>query len=620
MKTTGINNIDMTQSEGEALYRSILNASPDGIVISDLESRILMVSTSGLKMLGCDLEEKLTGHFIHELIEPQDRERVSSNIALMFKGIMPGPVEYHGLRVDGSTFYMEINAEFIRDTEVHSTHMIFIIRDITVRKIAQEAIQKRIRALTQPFESGTITFDELFIIDDIQRIQDEFAMATNVAAIITKPDGTPLTAPSNFTYLCSEIIRKNEKGCSNCFKSDAELGRYHPEGPVVQRCLSGGLWDAGASITVGNHHVANWLIGQVRDDSVSEEEMKEYAHEIGVDESAYLEAFRKVPEMSSSHFKHVASALFTLANQLSTTAYQNLQQARFIAERKQAEEYLIENERLLAESQAVVHRDTTNRKKTEEEIQRLNEDLENRVILRTRQLEAVNKELESFSYSVSHDLRAPVRHIIGFSEIIKNECSEQLSEEAKHYLNTISGSAQKMGVLIDDLLSFSRTGRAEITKSCIDMNQVVADALSQVRLSMEERHIDWNVSTMPGVWGDYNLLRQVWINLFDNAVKYTKTRENPVISVGFRDEPDETVFYIYDNGVGFDMRFAHKLFGVFQRLHSISQFDGTGIGLANVRRIISRHGGRTWADAEVDKGATFYFSLPKNESVIISNK
>lgn len=255
--------------------------------------------------------------------------------------------------------------------------------------------------------------------------------------------------------------------------------------------------------------------------------------------------------------------------------------------------------------------DLTGLKMAEEEIKMLNKTLEEKIIERTDQLEVANKELESFSYSVSHDLRAPLRHINGFAEILAKQYSDQLSEEARKHLNTITGSAKKMGVLIDDLLSFSRTGRAELKKSTLKMNQVVEDAIAQINPSLKDRKIDWKILPLSEVNGDFNLLRMVWVNLLDNAVKYTKYKEKTDIQIGYKEEKREFVFYIKDNGVGFDMKYADKLFGVFQRLHSSSQFDGTGIGLANVQRIILRHGGRTWAEAETDKGATFYFSIPK---------
>ena len=237
--------------------------------------------------------------------------------------------------------------------------------------------------------------------------------------------------------------------------------------------------------------------------------------------------------------------------------------------------------------------------------------LEKRIIERTSQLQSVNEELEAFSYSVSHDLRAPLRHINGFAEILTRQYSDELSDDARKHLNTINASAQKMGILIDDLLSFSRTGRAELKRSSLSMEQVVKDALNQIAPAIKDRKIDWKISPLPEVNGDYNLLRLVWINLLDNAVKYTAPKKIAKINIDYKIDKNMFVFHISDNGVGFDMNYSQKLFGVFQRLHSSTQFEGTGIGLANVRRIIVRHGGHTWAEAKPGKGATFYFSLPK---------
>ncbi len=212
-------------------------------------------------------------------------------------------------------------------------------QELAERRRLEMALENRLVVLTRPLDQpGGVAFEDLFELAAIQRLQDEFAVATGVASIITRPDGTPITRPSNFCRLCEGIIRQTETGRTNCFRSDALIGRYHPDGPVIQPCLSGGLWDAGASITVGDRHIANWLIGQVRDETQTEEKMREYAQTIGVNETTFLEAFREVPAMSSARFRQIAQVLFTLANQLSTIAYQNIQQARFIAEAKRAEE------------------------------------------------------------------------------------------------------------------------------------------------------------------------------------------------------------------------------------------------------------------------------------------
>jgi len=253
--------------------------------------------------------------------------------------------------------------------------------------------------------------------------------------------------------------------------------------------------------------------------------------------------------------------------------------------------------------------DITERKRGEENMKRFNQELEESVTKRTEQLEAANKELEAFSYSVSHDLRAPLRHINGFVEILQTSAKEALSDEDRELLDTIADSARHMGKLIDDLLNFSRMGRTELRFLPVKLDSIVQEALKEMRSEMQHREVDLKLGALPEVEGDPAMLRQVFINLISNALKYSRDRHPARIEISSEETATEYVITVRDNGVGFDPAYAHKLFGVFQRLHSPQQFEGTGIGLAIVRRVIARHGGRVWAEGQVDQGAAFFISL-----------
>ena len=286
-----------------------------------------------------------------------------------------------------------------------------------------------------------------------------------------------------------------------------------------------------------------------------------------------------------------------------------------IGQLSRAFDRMSENLQSVTASRDDLDREIMDRKQAEAQVRKLNYELEKRVIERTAKLEESNKELEAFSYSVSHDLRAPLRHIQGFVEMLNKSAGNLLDEKGRRYLFIIGNVANKMGFLIDDLLKFSRMGRAEIKMTTLDLEKLVHALITELHLDTAGRTIEWKIcSPLPLVHCDPSMIRLVMTNLISNALKFTRLCEHAIIEIGsIADENGEPIFFVKDNGVGFDMQYVGKLFGVFQRLHRDEEFEGTGVGLANVRRIISRHGGKTWAEGVLNQGATIFFTLPNKQ-------
>ncbi|MBI9018029.1 MAG: PAS domain S-box protein [Phycisphaerae bacterium] len=324
----------------------IIRSASSALVTFDLDGNITYANPAFVHGWGYDNDKEIIGKPIFDFWKINDiRQEI---MAALLGKTMQWDGELQAIKKDGTAFAAHTSFATVLDDKNKPIALMATSINISKRKMAELALEKRLIALTRPLDDiAEISFEDLFNIEDIQKLQDEFANATGVASIITKTDGTPITRPSNFCKLCN-LIRKTEKGCINCMNSDAAIGKHNVHGSNIEKCSSGGLWDAGAGITVGGKHIANWLIGQVRDDSRSEDSIRQYAKEIGADEQEIVEAFRLVPSMPIKHFEQIAHSLFIFTKQLSDSAYQNIQQARFITERKEAESALKENERRLS--------------------------------------------------------------------------------------------------------------------------------------------------------------------------------------------------------------------------------------------------------------------------------
>lgn len=508
-----------------------------------------------------------------------DYQQIKNVSALNLYGVTPPPFIdiYEKVVKTGIPYKFEDYAQalnkyfsisvFSPEPELFAT----VFLDITEQKLLEKALEEKIYSLTRPLnDKSEIKFEDLFNIDEIQQIQDAFAEATGVASLITDTKGNPITKPTKFVYLCNEIIRKTEKGLKNCMHSDSCIGKLNPDGPIYQPCLSGGLWDGGSSITAGDAHIANWLVGQVLDEDHDKNKMLQYAYEIGTDPVAFKDALEEVPIMSKEKFKKIADAVFVIAKQLSKMALQNMYQARFITELRQKEEII--------------------NKQVEE-------------------LEVKNAELERFAYTVSHDLKSPLITIKGFLGMIQKDVDNERFDRIKGDLNRIANATDKMQHLLEDLLELSRIGRVINPSLHFSLTDVAKEAVELLNALVKENNVKINISdNMPVIFADKIRIREVFQNLIENAVKFREKNRQLEINIGCEKSNEKCVYYIKDNGIGVEKVYLSKIFGLFDKLDPNS--EGTGIGLAIVKRIIELHGGKIWAESEgPGLGMSFYFTL-----------
>jgi PAS domain S-box-containing protein len=569
--------------QAELRFRGFAAATFEGICVV-ARGRIVDANDQFAALFGYQREE-LLGKDALSLVPTEHRAALAHAVETGSDSVF----EHTAMRKDGTTFMAEARGRAVQ-WEGRNVRIV-AVRDITERRRLQAALEKRIVALTCPIDrTSEVGFTDLFNPNEIQKVQDAFAKAAGVASVITTPEGVPLTIPSNFCRLCNSVIRGTEKGRANCYRSDACIGKHNPSGPTIQPCLSGGLWDAGASITVGGRHVANWLVGQVRNEAQDEARMLEYAREIGADIEEFRQALREVPVMSRERFEWVAQAVFVLANELSLRAYQNSQQARLLSERQRAE---AERERLL------------------------------------RELMRKNKELESVVYVSSHDLRSPLVNIQGFSHRLQSGCEQiqrllaepQAPRELKEAvmpifenrvrpsLEFILSSVLKMDGLLNGLLRLSRLGRSALQIENLNMTGLARGAAEAMAFQFQQAGASVMIEELPAGRGDPVQISQVMSNLLDNALKYRDPNRPLSLRVRGKIQSTESVYCVEDNGSGIAPEHHEKIWEIFQRLDPNGTVKGEGLGLSIVRRILDRHDGRAWVESEPGRGSRFFFTL-----------
>jgi PAS domain S-box-containing protein len=623
--------IDITERKrAESRFRQVIEHAPNGMVMVDGEGRMTLVNAQIEQSFGYSRDE-LLGEPIEMLVPQRFRIHHAADrdafIAQPSTRVMGAGRDLYGLRKDGSEFPVEIG---LNPLETDQGMMVLgTIVDITERKQADEKLRRSQEQLAGVIGSA---MDAIITIDDEQSIilfnsaaermflfpsedaigkpLDRFlpkrfrpthqahiedfgrthvtkrAMGSLGAIFGLRADGEEFPIEASISQLESEgrkfytVILRDITERKRSEEALKEQARILDLAPVLIRDLTGRIifWNAGAEQLYG------WK---------PEEALDKLSHQLLQTEFPRPLEEIKARLFGNGHWE--GELVHTKRN----------------GERLVVASHWVLHKNDLDEPRAVleVNNDITERRRAEKEIRRLNEELEERVADRTNQLQAANKELEAFSYSVSHDLRAPLRHINGFSQALLEDYADKLDETGQGYLQEVRSASQEMAQLIDDVLQLARVTRSEMRQEVIDLAELANDVITELREREPDRKVSFNCKDGLTNRGDKRLLRIVLTNLLGNSWKFTSQREEPEITFGSQKVGAENVYFVRDNGAGFDMAYVGKLFGAFQRLHTAGEFEGTGIGLATVQRVVLRHGGRVWAEGAVNQGATFYFTL-----------
>ena len=595
-----------------------------GIAIGDPTTNRIIACNSAFAALHKTRIDDIVGSSILSLYAPADHVQVRESV---MRSDQIGHIQYevNMIRRDGSTFPVQVDLVSVRGDGGDLSYRVATVQDISERKIAEQEIAYQANILAQ-VNDAVIAADENFMIKSWNAAAERMYgwKAEEVVGQTAEKILQTEFSGSTREKVIQQIIQTGE------FFSEVKQARK--DGSRVEVEAHTVSMHDGAGRITGYTSVNRDVTERKRAESAALESETRYHgvldsmmegcqiidfdwRYVYVNEGAAEQGKRTREELLHHTMMEMYpgienSELFTVLRQCMQERTSRRLENRLVFPDGSVGWYELSIQPA-SEGIFILSTDITQRKRTEEEIRRLNEKLEERVIDRTAQLHAANQELESFSYSVSHDLRAPLRAINGYTRILLEDYAESLDSEGQRVCQVIIGETQRMGKLIDDLLSFSRLSRKEIQPAQVDMKSLALSVFGELTSEPARQRIDFKIGKLPMAHGDPALLHQVWINLLSNAVKFSSKQERAVIEVGSKRSNEEAIYYVRDNGAGFDIQYVDKMFGVFQRLHSEDEFEGTGVGLAIVQRIVQRHGGRVWAEGEVNKGATLYFSLPR---------